>query len=176
MKEMKRHLTEDDIIWVIIDQEEVSEGIREHLAHCELCSNNLRNLQGNLARVGGIATDSVQVPPPRPIFEKERRRRSLWQLKWGALGLSAALAGVLAVIAFVAPAIHRHSHQMEVAALLEEMRRDTKLMVKVDRLIENPLPSIYEDVSGEEAVVLDGDFMDFVVPKPIPFKGGANNA
>ncbi|RLB14959.1 MAG: hypothetical protein DRG63_07650 [Deltaproteobacteria bacterium] len=162
-----QHLTEDQITWALVDENDLPEPVKKHLERCPFCQERKHKLETSLNNVGELAARFS--PVPRRRFMSERERHGLgWAISpWYRGVLTAALAGFLLVLIFGGGRLwHPHSTS-EITAVMEEMREDSKFMAEVDALVENPLPQIYMEILGEGVVELDMDFMDFLVPDVI---------
>ena len=168
MGSQTKHLTEEQITWAIIDENELPQMAKDHLVRCQMCSRKVESLTSSLGKIGKLAAESVPVPPPRPVFERKKSKQRSIVFSWGHLGLSAALAGLLVVVVFGGFQINQYRLHKRIAAVTREMEMDMSLMAEVDDLIENPLPQIYEEISGEDISGVGADFMDFLIPDVAP--------
>ena len=159
-----KHLTEEEITWAIVDKDELPQRAKEHLMQCQICSKKVEDFASSLGKIGKLATQSVHVPPPRGVFQRNKSEQRSIILPWRHLGLSAALVGMLLVIVFGGFQIMQFREHKRIAAMWQEIERDMVLMAEVGRLIENPLPQVYEEISNEDVSCLGAQFMDFVIP------------
>ncbi len=172
------HLSDEQITWAVVDQEELPELAKEHLSHCDLCSSKVSALKESLSSMGYLATKSVSPPPPRLITDKKTTHLPLLDMIFGLRhrGLAVALAGILLVIVCGGLFVQQYTHEKQMAFLREEVLSDITLMAEVDQLIENPLPHLYKELSGEESLATDKDFIDFIVPDDFDGRDSAGNA
>ncbi len=165
-REYTRHLSEEQITWAIIDQDELPESAKEHLAGCALCLGKVKAMERSLEKIGDLANKFVPPAYPRPIASREAAKASAQGTMFGfrRLGLSFALAAIVVVIVGGGLFLRGYRHDRQMGAIREEVLGDVALIAEVNKLIENPLPPVYNEISPENCTTVDQGFMDFIIP------------
>ena len=154
------HLTENDILQAVIDDTDLPDPQRVHLAQCPDCRSQKQQLEQELARLGHLARHYSPAPQRRvTVVEREDRSPFFsWKLAFGAAAVAAAIVVVLGTFLI-------QSHQQaKIGNLAKNMVEAEKLMTEVDVLVENALPPVYLDIVGETDLSADEDFIDFLIP------------
>ena len=163
--EKSLHLTEKEIIQAVIDETDLTESTREHLYKCHICRNEKEGLGNQLSRLGNTAERLSPLPrksfklPRKDVFKIPRVWRWQWQNLLAA-GMAAAM--IFAVILWKTPFPIPHKDREE--ERVSEFVQDEQLMADISSLVENPLPEIYLDLSGESISDVSEEFINFVIP------------
>lgn len=159
------HLTEKEIIQAVIDETDLTESKREHLYECHTCRNEKEGLGNQLSRLGNTAERLS--PLPLKSFKLPRedglKMPRVWKWQWQSL-LAAGMAAVMifAVLLWKTPSLISQKDRGEERAT--EFVQDEKFMADISSLVENPLPEIYLDLSGESISDVSEEFINFVIP------------
>jgi len=158
------HLGEELIIRALIDETDLSEAARRHLAECPLCRGEKEKLEQDLFQFGRIAKQNSPVPKGRiSLPERRRRGRIGWFWNWQAASGMAALAMILLVV-ISWNALFRAQPEFSMVATNQELIEAEEFMTEVEVLVNNALPAVYLDISGESYMEVDEEFIDYVVP------------
>lgn len=164
-QEKSLHLTEKEIIQALIDETDLTESAREHLSMCHICFNEKEGLGNQLSRLGGTAERLS--PLPRKSFKLPRKDvlkiPRVWRWQWQSL-----LAAGMATAMIFAVLLWKKPSPISLKSIGEERSiefvQDEQLMADISSLVENPLPEIYLDLSGESISDVSEEFINFVIP------------
>ncbi len=157
------HLSEDQLIWAVVDEAELPAPVRDHLSTCSMCRTREKRLVGDLSRLGQAAERLAPVPGrkvelPQPEPEASHRWLWNWRIALGAGVVTALMViGIWFALLLTAP-------EKGVPRLAREVREDERLMAEVRVLEEYALSPLHLEITGTSYWVLDEEFMDFVVP------------
>lgn len=164
-QEKSLHLTEKEIIQAVMDETDLPESTREHLLKCQICRNEKEGLRDQLSLLGNTAKRLSPLPrksfklPQKDVFKIPR----VWRWQWQSLlaaGMAAAM--IFVVLLWKTPSlIYRQDRGAEMTV---EFVKDEQLMADISSLVENPLPEIYLDLSGESISDVSEEFINFVIP------------
>jgi hypothetical protein len=164
MKEqIQEHLRDEQIIWAIIDIQELAEAHQQHLLECHLCKEKVDRFSNELDEFGQKVRGAV--PPLSrqinlPAVEPSRvRHQDGWLPFFGAV----AMAGLVVFFYFmsiktVVPV------QFSTGQSQESLMEDEGLMQEISELIEYPLTEDIYEVTGKNGTDYDDDFLDFDEP------------
>lgn len=158
------HLAEKDILQAVIDETDLSDSQRAHLAQCPQCRAAKEQLEQQLDRLGQRARSYCPAPQRRISVPEGKDRLSFfsrgfsWSFAFGAAAVAAALLVVLGSF-FI-----RSQQQANIGNLAQNMVEAEKLMAEVTVLVENALPPVYLDIVGETDLSADEDFFEFLIP------------
>ena len=163
--EKNRHLSEAEIIHAVVDEEDLSDDLKEHLSSCSLCSSDKERLGKELSRLGHLAVDFAPLPSS-PVVLPDRGtgrpyRLRTWQ--WGSL-LGAGVAVVMLLALFWGRAAVTLFPDKEHVQWAFETGQDEKLMTEINWLEEHALPEIYFELAGESTLGISEEFIEFVIP------------
>lgn len=159
------HLNDNQLLWAVVDEEELTPAAREHIQFCPGCAGALEEMRRDLEQLGDRAEElrpaSTRriVPPPR-----EARKPPLRAL-WGRRpAFQLAVTAILVFVVLWWTGSFRSGSTGKSADLLPATWKSDPVMAEVDRLVENALPTTYRDISGESYSGFDDGFIQFVVP------------
>ena len=158
------HLDEDQLIWAVVDEAELSIPARDHLSVCSMCQARKERLEKELARLGQLAEHLAPFHKGRVVLPREQPKASFgWLWNWRvALAAGAAATGVIVVALWFA--LLMTTPENRVAPLAREIWEDERLMADVRMHEANALSPVHLDITGDSYLVLDEEFMEFVVP------------
>jgi predicted anti-sigma-YlaC factor YlaD len=154
------HLTENDILQAVIDDTDLSDGQKVHLAQCAPCRSLKNQLEQELARLAQLAK-RYSPTPQRHITVVERQDRSPF-FNWRFAFSAAAIVAVILVVLGIS--LIRSQQHRSIGNLAQNMVEAEKLMTEVNALVESALPPVYLDIIGETDLSTDEDFIDFLIP------------
>ena len=162
----ENHLSDEEIVWAIVDTGRLTTARRQHLLACRQCCRRRDHLAHILESAGQMAADEVPVPTPAPPFGVRRIRKPTVR----RFGWRAALAGVAMVLAiflavgYYLPIIKRSGLPDSTVAPVADTIDPESWMTEVNELTENALPQVFLDIAGQIEPGLNDEFIDFVVP------------
>ncbi len=158
------HLKEELIIRALIDETDLPEAARQHLASCPVCRGKKEKLEQELVMFGRNAKEYSPAPKRRiSLPEKSRRDAVGWFWNWqAASGMAAVAAVILVVISW--NALFRAQPKLPMVATTQELIAAEEFMTEVDLLVNNALPAVYQDISGESYSEIDEEFIDYIMP------------
>ncbi len=144
------HLNEPQLLRCVIDDTELPSDQQEHLAQCWVCQGERERLQNQLAALGKMA-ERLAPSPGLPLRlglleargQHDRHRPWRGLLKWTTVAATAAMMTV-------GPWFLHQFQTDQVAAVKREMHQDERLLLTVNRLERNALPSFYLEITGED--------------------------
>jgi hypothetical protein len=154
------HLAENEILQAVIDDSDLSDRQRVHLAQCVHCRSSKEQLEQELARLGQLAKRYCPAPRRR-VTVVERKDRSHFFSR-GIVFSAAAVAAVILVI--WGTFLIRNQPQGYIGNSAQNMVEAERLMTEVNVLAENALPPVYLAIVGESDVSADEEFFDFLIP------------
>ncbi|MFW5722082.1 MAG: anti-sigma factor family protein [Desulfohalobiaceae bacterium] len=168
-----RHLTDSQLCSAAVDHDDLDPVQQRHLQECPRCRAGLSVLEQSLRALGSASRQAAPSMPRGVDLSPAVRRSAPWT--WPlAGGLTAAAAAAVIVLTLWAGGGPEVSPIDQEAFITQQGLADRNLQQEVTRLVENPLPSVAFELSGEERVfVTDEDFLEFVAP-PIPDEIGAS--
>ena len=121
-------------------------------------------LEQSLVALGDMA--KIHSPTPRrnillpsPVPKGFQGLSKHWRLCFGT-----ALAAALAVVVVFWSGFEDPGREDTTNMLALETWEGEGFMTEINTLVENALPTIYLDISGEGETRLDDDFMQFILP------------
>jgi hypothetical protein len=160
------HLSHEQISQALVDESDLTEGLRKHLANCDSCLAEKEVFEGQLKRMGEMAREfapSFSKKVSLPVKEKNHAHL-FWKWNWGGLlatGLTAAM--ILAVFLWWATPYKKFHDDIEVP-LTPYFLINEQLVVEIECSEEDPLSIVYFDISGETMTTVTDEFLDFVIP------------
>jgi hypothetical protein len=144
-KQISGHLSEEQIIGAIMDQNGLDGVIRDHLSECPVCRAKKEVLGGRLTRFGQLAREYTPLPLRRPQLASDRASAGpTWRLR-PALGMG--LVAALLVAVFLSPRFFPKTKETGLDKIYKEMAQDDQFMTEIEKLENNPLPRFYVDMS-----------------------------
>ncbi|CAN2039806.1 Zinc-finger domain-containing protein [Candidatus Magnetomoraceae bacterium gMMP-15] len=160
MKYKNIHLNEDQLIYAVIDENDLSAREYNHLKQCFNCKKRKDQFKQQLSSLGEMANSFV---PARqkiyPVFQENRRKFRIFNT-WKP-AFAAGFAAILLFLGIWNIVYQTPSSEVMIAQLIQEMVEDQELLSEVIELEEY---DFYIDISGENLNTFSDEFMDFIVP------------
>jgi hypothetical protein len=156
------HLEEEQIIRAIVDESDLSEAARKHLAACSTCGEKKQDMEKELRILGKLAQAYAPSPPRRMLLpEKEPSYFRLWTWQKTLLAGASAVAVLVLIVAlwFRTPRIGTEKASLDIYRSASE---EELLFMEARALEEDPLPPFHRFVIGGSYPVLNEGFMEFV--------------
>ncbi len=160
-----KHLHEDQLLRAMVDVNALPSAVREHLVTCPGCQEKKRALEQEMETLGSMACEFVPRPRRRVRLPEAKKPFFGWLSGYHSWGMASAACAVLVVLFLGWNVFFKVLPERRLAALEQEIQKDGEFMAEVNDLVENPLPKVYRDISGEEYTRVDDDLMDFIVPQ-----------
>ena len=154
------HLSEDEIIRVVVEVADAPPEFLHHLDTCPTCRAQKERLESNLLKLGDFARLGTPKPPRIEIRPTERIG-SGWLPLWIP---TAVMIAALAVVVFWSGILPYGEPEIPIAVIERQMIEDAQLMAEIEYLEENPLPEALKDISDSNSSSFDEDFIQFLVP------------
>ncbi|KPK00422.1 MAG: hypothetical protein AMJ60_01465 [Desulfobacterales bacterium SG8_35] len=157
------HLQEEQVLWAIIDEEDLAGDDRKHLRECPDCRRKVERFRDELHEFGQKARQSV--PPFSGTVRLPGEKPAPVSHDAGWLSFFGATAMVGLVVFFSVMGME----SMAPGNLLtlqnqESLLEDEFLMREISDMVESPLSDDMYEISGENGIGFDDDFLQFVVP------------
>ncbi len=174
------HLNEDHLFRAVIAETELSAELRAHLATCPQCRGSKERFEKNLSQLGQMAKELSPIPQNKIVLPVEKNLGfSKPFINWKLMTSMAAAAAMAFLLLLWSPRLNlTHSPTLPLTA--RATWEADPVMIEIDALSINALPSIYMDISGESYLGLEDEFIEFVVPstenESLPLESGVKGA
>ena len=156
------HITQDELITAVIDKGPLTPEKQAHLDSCPVCRSESERLVGDLAALGDMA--KAAVPPMRTTIMLPEAEVLKPARPWGLrLAYGSALAAALVVLVLAMP-VFRVTPNNKLEVMYQNILSDAKLMIEIDRMVENPMPDDWADSGDDSETGEDDDTIDDIVP------------
>lgn len=152
------HLSEDQILLSLVDENDLSQEVRSHLLACTACQEKKTALISELEHLGQMAKDLAPLPRQKPLPLVRESRHFSFRLRV----LAAGFAVVLIIACLLSLVFFTDSSKQMTARLSTEMETDLYLVDEI--LEESTLPEYYLDIAVTSYSYFDDEFLEFVVP------------
>jgi hypothetical protein len=155
------HLEEEQFIRAIVDESDLPEPVRIHLAACSICADKKLEMERELRALGKLARRYTPFPSGGMILpEKEPSFFELWnwQKTWATAATTIAILVLVVSIWYGMPGIRPQKATSERQPFPEEER----LFAEARGLEEDPFSPFQRFVIGGSSPLLDEGFVDFV--------------
>ena len=161
----QQHLDEQQLIQAVVDENDLPRSVQTHLVTCHQCRSGKESFEQELARLGQKAELYAPQPQKRIVLPVHEARSTRWTfLNWRhAIGAAATVAAVLFV--FWGTTTLRNLTEFGTAGAPSELIEAKQLMTEVNLLVENALPPLYLEISGEYKSDYDKEFYQFLIPQ-----------
>jgi len=158
------HLDDDQLVWAVVDEAELPSPMRKHLSTCPVCRANKAHTAKNLSRLGQAAERFAPLPAqPISLSVEKQRSTARWYWGWRTFVATAAAAALVLAVLWHTP-VFRNPPKENRYMLTTEMQEAEQFMTEVAMLVDNALPAVYLDISGESSTDLDEESMESVDP------------
>jgi hypothetical protein len=156
------HLTEEQLIMAVVDEQELTGEHRLHLAECQLCNAKVEQFREELQLFGENSRSTVP-PMTRTITLPDEEPASAtssssWLPSFGA----AVMAGLVLFFYFLG--METMSPTIPAFQSAEDLLAEEYLMDEIFQMVENPLSDELYQLTGDNTG-FDEEFMEFVVPE-----------
>ena len=158
MKERGNHLTEEQILISLVDDNDLAEDARSHLLACPLCKDKKTAIMSELERLGEMAKKFAPSPRKKITLPLRPSRRIGLRLP----AFAAGLAMVLLIVILWGPSFLTDSSKQRRAQFPFESNSGLHLVE--DILGESALSNSYSDIAVSSYSYFDEEFLEFVVP------------
>ncbi len=139
------HLTYDQLLQALVDEADLGDAVRDHLAACPACRRQVMRLTQRYDRMGQMAKQLAPTPahafrvPAQQVAAKHRLLKPAL-----AMGMVAAL---IMVFTIWWPQHIDISNGPEMRATLDR-NTDDQLMAEIDDLVDDALPKAYQELAS----------------------------
>jgi hypothetical protein len=162
MKDKTPHLSEDQILLSLVDENDLSDHMKNHLLSCSVCQDKKGILEFDLERMGRMAKDFTPLPRKKPVLSLRKSRGFGFRLPVYAAGLAMVL-----IIAFLWGQAYFTAPSKQMSAQLWT-EAEVGLNLIDDILEESAPPEYYLDIAVASYSYLDDEFLEFIVPVEEP--------
>jgi hypothetical protein len=157
------HLQEEQIIWAVIDEQELGGDDLQHLLACPDCKKKVAQFRSELQEFGQKAGGAVP-PFSRPVrLPTENPAAVLHGNGWLPFFGAVAMASFVVFFYFMGLQ-NMASSQLITLQGQESLLEDESLMREIADMVDYPLSEDMYEISGDNGIDLDDDFLQFVVP------------
>ena len=157
------HLLEGHILRAVIDEKDLSGNEQQHLRECSACKRKVARIKDGLQTFGKKAGQAVP-PFSRPVRLPSEKPARISHAGWLPFFGAAATAGLLVFFYFMSMEAIPPSGLIPIQSQ-ENLLEDESLMRQISEMVENPFSEEIYEISGENGVDFDEDFLQFVVPE-----------
>ncbi|RLC18500.1 MAG: hypothetical protein DRI57_08340 [Deltaproteobacteria bacterium] len=165
MTSQNTHLSEEQIICAVVDEQDLPAAVQHHLSACPMCQDKkqqfdraLNTLEEMTEAFSPLPQRKIRLPDHQPFFGK---------ITWFPVRIPAFAAGLalfLLTLSIWYPGNLEVSKEKMRAQVLREAELSPPLMKEINALEEYTLPDLCQEISGESYGYFTNEFMDFVVP------------
>jgi hypothetical protein len=162
MKDKSIHLSEDQILLSLVDENDLSEDTKSHFLACPACRRKKATFVLELDRLGEKAKDFTPDLKQKPVLFPRKPRYFFPRIPIFAAGFALVLIIVLAL----SLVLFTDSSKQMTAQLSTEKEEYLYLL---DEILEEPyLSDHYLDITAASNSYFDDEFVEFVVPLEDP--------
>ena len=157
------HLREEQIISAVVDEKELTVEQQQHLVKCQDCKIKVVQFKDELQEFGQKALQAV--PPFLKVVKlpSEKPASTTHNNGWLPFVGAAAMAS-LAVFFYIMGLITMDPSKLTIVQNQEYLLEDESLMREISEMVEYPLSADMYEITGENGVGFDEDFLQFIVP------------
>ncbi|QTA90670.1 hypothetical protein [Desulfonema magnum] len=158
MKSKTIHLDEDQLIWSVVDENDLAPAVRNHLSSCPVCQERKRHFEQELNNLGNMTKAFSPLPREKPVPVVQIFRN------WLRPAFVSGFALVLLIMGIWWSSPFPVSQENRMTQAVGEMEDDSQLVVEIRVVEEYALPDLYMDIAGESYGYFGDEFLEFVVP------------
>jgi hypothetical protein len=157
MKDRGMHVDEDQILLSIVDGDDLSEDMKDHLTACPLCREKRTVLRCDLERLGEMAKEFTPLPRKGPVRPLSKPHRFPLRLPVFAAGF----AVVLLIACLWGLSLFTDPSKQRMPPFSTEVKADLGL---IDDIVEeSAVPEYYLAIADADGY-FDDRFLEFLVP------------
>lgn len=161
MKAIEKHLTQDQLIMAVVDEDDLDSTSAAHLSICPDCRLRLQQMTQKLDKLEELARKTAPKPLETPLPLPEPRGGRLFFKPMAV----AAMAVLLMVLVVTWPWNRTENNHIGIAAIFQEMEKDEQLMADIEALESFALSGLHMEANGNGYGMIDDEFIDFLVPR-----------
>jgi len=159
------HLRQEQILWAIIDEQELGKDEQRHLLECPVCRQNVAQFKGELQEFGQRAKQSVPPFSRQLLLPAAAPTKVSHGQGWLPFLGAAAMAGFVLFFYFMGLQTVVTTRESIIQQSHESLLQDEDLMREISYMVESPFSDDMYEISGDyETSVETDDFMEFIVP------------
>ena len=160
MKDSEIHLSEEQLICAVVQEDDLGQAVKNHLLACSKCKTEKKRFEHDLNSLGRLAKDFTPKPVkrPAPALKDKKVHRPFRPI------MAAGFALMLLLVALWWTGTQEPVENMMYSQILQEMEEDIDLMEKIERLESLALSGMVMETNGESYEQLNEEFLNFVVP------------
>jgi hypothetical protein len=161
------HLSRDLVIQALIDEMRLPPAAQAHLAACAICRAEKDKLEMRLRRLGQMAEQVTPAAKRTGSGAADASGRRGFLRGWGLrplLALPVLVLMILLVAKWHPPAFRRQAPSSANIVSDQMADPDRRLMDDIAKLVDDPLPSLYQDISGLSGAQSGDESLDDMVP------------
>ncbi len=158
MKDKSIHLSEDQILLSLVDENDLSEDTKSHFLACPACRRKKATFVLELDRLGEKAKDFTPDLKQNSVLFSRKPRHFFPRIPIFAAGFALVLIIVLAL----SLVLFTDSSKQITTRLAMETEEDLYLLE--DILKESALPEYYLDIAVTFNSYFDDEFLEFIIP------------
>lgn len=163
MKNTDKHLTEDQLIVAVVDENDLDDEAWRHLNACGKCLEKKNECERELAVLGRMAEEYA---PSAGTVWHVRSKPAVFGAWRPAFAAAFTVLVLTAGIVWLKPFDHQtveNGNQKNNTAVLETAD-DEQLLAEIQELENRAMVDFYSNIFGESSGYYDEEFIDFVVP------------
>lgn len=167
--EKNRHLSIDELLKAVVDEEGLTHEMKHHMAACPRCNAQKEKIERYLDELSQKAMQMTPRPMRSIILPEKKIKPAHWRHHRfrPAFGIITALC--LVVVAVWWSGMLKSSPRVDQVAMNQEIQDTEQFMIDVGSMVvENALPQAYQEVLTVFETESEEDFMQFIVPTVDP--------
>jgi hypothetical protein len=155
------HLNDEQLIWAVIDEKELTVEDRRHLQECVICNEKVTSFRAELQGFGEYARTSVPPLSKDMVLPQVEQTSASGMLDWFPSFSAAVMTGLILFVYFLG--IEATSPRLPDYQAPEDLLTEEYLMDEIFEMVENPLSNELYQLVGENDG-FDDEFLQFVIP------------
>ncbi|UCD78121.1 MAG: hypothetical protein JSW26_22340 [Desulfobacterales bacterium] len=159
-----KHLDEDQLIQAVVDASDLPASAQTHLTGCDQCRAGKESFEQELVHLGQMAQRFAPKPQRQIVLPPPKTERTLLRFfDWRSMAVAVATVAAVVIVVWGTNFV-RGIYEHRAANRTAEMIEAERLMTEVNTLVDNALPTIYLEISGEKNDDYDEEFYQFLIP------------